>query len=318
MPVQDRLTQVALAKQVALASPAASATRQIGVKAGAVASIAVEQEDIGQTWGSRISEGHDRGAMTPGAAFDTVGMPKSIGDLLLGALGSVNTSGSNPYTHVFTDGLTLPYYTVFARKGSEYFKVSDARMNELELSWDGVKALTAKATYIGCDYDFLASAYASAADERPKDGALKGAGGTFTVDGAAAIVKSGSIKISNGAEAIHGSGSMYPEDVFYKMVEVTGSLTVVVNNLSLFRKHVTGASNGTSASTTPFMCAIVCSFTDGTNTLTFNGDHCVSVIEFPDTSAEGGPVELEVAFAAVVEDGTQPFNFTLVNTVTSY
>lgn len=319
MPIQDRLTQVAIAKQVAIGTPAASGTAglQIGVKGGTVASIDVTQDDFGATWGSRLSEGHDRGNMTPGAAFDAVGMPVSIGHFLQAALGAPNTTGSGPYTHVFTVSDTLPYYTIHARKGSEYFRVADTRLNELELSWEGTKALTAKTSWVGCGYDFLSGAYTAATNERPKDGSLKGAGGTFTIFGSNAVVRQGSIKVTNGVEAIHGSHQVMPANVFPKMTHITGTLNVVVDDLTAFRRHITGTANGTSPSATVFRGDAVCSWTDGTHTLTFALDDAVFATEFPDTSAEGGPVELQLAFEAVA-GATTPMSFTLVNSTATY
>jgi hypothetical protein len=319
MPVQDRLTQIALSKQVNLNTPAASGTYQIGVKGGAVASIEVEQEDFGQSWGSRLSEGHDRGAMTPGAAFDTVAMPKSIGLLLHAALGSVSTTGSGPYTHVLTHANVLPYLTIFARKGSEYWKVSSARVSELELEWEGTKALGLKVTSIGCGYQFLTSAYPSINDERPKDGALRGAGGTFEIDGAAATVRSGSLMIANDAEAIHGSSQSYPVDVFYKKVTISGSLNVVVDNLNLWREHVTGSSSGTTPSARPYVGSLELEWVSGAHSLTFTSNNVTFATEFPDTDPDGGPVELTVAFE-VTADGpdADAYSFTLVNDVASY
>lgn len=320
MPIQNRLTQVALAKQVALGTVAPSGTAglQIGVKAGVVASVDISQDDIGMTWGSRLSEGEDRGAMTPGAAFDVVAMPASLGHLLNAALGAPSTSGGGPtYSHEFTPQSSLPYYTVHARKGSEYFRVGDSILSELELTWEGTKALVAKATWIGCDYGFLSGAYTAATDERPKDGSLRGAGGTFQVLGADAIVKSGSIKIANGAEAVHGSAQSYPETIALKMVQITGTLTIVVEDLAMFRSVVTGSSSGQTPSAVEFTGDVDLSWIDGTNTLTVDINDASLMTEFPDTAAEGGPVELQVAFK-VQAGNAVPCKLTLVNGKSSY
>lgn len=319
MPIQNRLTQVALAKQVALGSVAPSGTAglQIGVKAGVVASVDISQDDIGMTWGSRVSEGEDRGAMTPGAAFDVVAMPASVGHLLNAALGAPSTSGSGTYTHDFTPQSSLPYYTIHARKGSEYFRVGDSILSELELAWEGTKALVAKATWIGCDYGFLSGAYTAATDERPKDGSLRGAGGTFQVLGVDAIVKSGSVKIANGAEAVHGSAQSYPETIALKMVQITGTLTIVVEDLSMFRRVVTGSNSGQAASAVEFVGDIDLVWTDGTNTLTVDINDASLMTEFPDTTAEGGPVELQIAFKVQAGDAV-PCKVTLVNSTASY
>lgn len=319
MPIQDRIAQVALAKQASLASPAASGTYQIGVSSGAIASIDITEDQFDMSWNQRLAEGHDRGDSTPGSAFDTVAMKKSLGLLLLAALGSDSVTGSGPYTHKFTHANDLPYLTIFARKQAEYYKVSGARLNELELSWETTKAVAVKTSFVGCDYEFLSGAYAATTDERPAAGVLKGAGGTFTVDGVSAIVKSGSIKVSNGVAAVHGSSKPTPSDVFPEMVNVSVSLTIVPSNLALFRKVVTGSDAGSAVQSVPQYGALVHTFTDGTNTLTFNGLNVKFLTSFPDTKASGGPVEITLeGDCSIPANGGEPFNFTLVNDVASY
>lgn len=320
MAIQDRIAQIALSKQTALASPAASGTYQIGVSSGAVASLELSEDAFDMSWDQRLAEGHDRGEATPGSAFDTLAMPKSLGLMLLAALGSDTVTGAGPYTHKFTHANVLPYLTVFARKDTEYFKVSDARMNELELAWEGTKAVTVKTSLVGCQYEFKGStAYGAATDERPASGVLKGAGGTFTVDGANAIIKGGSIKVANGVNAVFGSDSPTPKDVFPEMVKVSVSLTIVPADTTLFRKVVTGSTSGSSVQALPKYGTVVCSFTDGTNTLTFNGLNVKFLTSFPDTKASGGPVEVTLeGDCAVPAGGGEAFNLTLVNTVASY
>ena len=317
--IQDRLTQVALSKQTALASPAASGTYQTGVNGGAVGTVEIDESDIGTTWASAISEGFDRGAMTPGGNFELPAMRKSLGLLLLGALGSDTVTGSGPYTHTYRPTSVIPYLTLFARRDTEFYKISDARVKDLEFSWEGTKALMAKVSLVGCAYSFLASAYAAVNDERPKDGVQKGCGGTFTVDGAAAIIKSGSVKIETGAEAVHGSSSPLPADVSTAMTTITGSLTIVPNDQTLFRKVVTGTTSGTAVQCRPVTGALVCSWTDGTNTLAFNGLNVVFMTSFPDAKAAGGPVEVSLEFTAVVPTGGgDAATFVLVNDVATY
>lgn len=319
MPIQDRIAQIALAKQSALASPAASGTYQIGVSSGSIASLEMAEDQFDMSWSQRLAEGHGRGDSTPGSAFDTVAMPKSLGLILLAALGSDAVTGTGPYTHKFTHANTLPYLSVFARKDAEYFKVSDARMDEVEIAWETTKAATVKTSLVGCGFSFLAGAYGSSADERPASGVLRGAGGTFTVGGAAATVKSGSIKVSNGVKAVHGSDSTLPKDVFPEMVNVSLSLVIVPSDLTLFRTVVTGSAGGSTVQSVPKYGTVVCSFTDGTNTLTFTGSNVKFMSAFPDTKASGGPVEVTLeGDCSVPAGGGEAFNFTLVNTVASY
>lgn len=318
MAIQDRITQIALAKQVAQNSAAASGEYHIGVNSGAVAALEITEDDLPTTWASRLLEGHDRSMVVPRANFETMGMPKTIGLLLAAALGDETFQAGPPHTHTFKTGDTLPYLTVFARRDAEYYKLSDLRIDELEIAWENTKAITVNVTSMGCKYEFLAAPYAGGTDERPGSGVLRGAGGTFKVNGSSVTVKSGSIKISNGLAAVHGSADVQPEDVFPAMQRVEVSLTIVPANLAEFRRVATGTTNGTALSGDPLYGSCELMFKNGTNTLTFNGNNVRFLCEFPETNAEGGPVELALE-GAIANDptGSDPFSFVLENDVAS-
>lgn len=319
MPIQDRITQIAFAKQSALGAAAASGTYQIGVTSGAVADLEMNEDELAVSWSSRLIEGHDRGAVTPKVGFETVAMPKSVGLFLAVGMGSEAASGSGPYTHVFKVGNALPYITVFARRDAEYFKVSDIRVDEVELAWEGTKAVTLKVSAMGCTYEFLGtSAYTGGTDERPESGVLKGAGGTFTVDGASAIIKGGSIKITNGVTAVHGSSSPTPADVFPAKQNIDVSLTVVPTDLSMFRKVVTGSTSGSSVQAVPQYGTVQCGFkVDSSNTLDFIGRRVKFLTQFPDVKADGGPVEVSLEGSVANDLTVAPCEFVLVNQVST-
>lgn len=322
MPIQDRITQVALAKQTNQSTPASSGTYQIGVNSGAVASLDITEDKLPTSWSSRLTEHHDRGTMTPGVSWEAPALPRSIGLLLKAVLGneSAAASGGN-YSHVFTapDGSSaLPYLTVFARRAAEYFEVDDVRIDEVELSWESTKALTVKVTGMGCAYQFRSNAYpvVTGGDERPQSGVLKGAGGQFTVNGATAVVKGGNIKISNSIEAVHGSASPLPSDIFPGGLDVTVSLDIVPDDLTLFRTVVTGSPSGTSVQAVPEYGQVYCSWlVDANASLSFEGARVKFMTDFPETNAEGGPVEISLEGEVANDLSVEPFTFTLINSV---
>lgn len=319
--IQDRITQIALAKQTALASPAASGDYQIGVNSGAIATVDVSEDALPITWASRTLEGFDRASVTPGSSFETLAMPRSLGLLLKAALGSEQVAAGTPNVHTFTQAITnaLPYLTIFARKASEYYKLGDCAISELELSWEGTKAVTVKVTAVGCTYTFMASAFTAGYDERPQcaDGVFKGAGGTFTVNGVSAVVEGGSIKISNSIEPVFGSNSLLPADVFPGMQQVDVSLNVVPASLQDFRKVLTGSASGTTIVSEPFFGSCELKFlAKDVNTLTFNGNNVRWMTEFPDTSAEGGPVKITLQGSTSQQcGGGEPYSFVLENDI---
>lgn len=319
--IQDRITQIALAKQTALSSPASSGAYQIGVNSGSVATAEVSEDALPITWASRTGEGFDRATVTPGSSFETLAMPRSLGLLLKAALGVEQVTPGTPNVHTFTQAVTaaLPYLTIFARKSSEYYKVGDCAISELEITWEGTKAVVVKVTAMGCTYEFLAAPFTADYDERPQcdDGVFKGAGGTFTVNGAAAVVEGGSIKITNNIEPVFGSNSLTPADVFPAMQQVDVSLNVVPNNLQDFRKVITGQAAGTTIVPDPFFGTCVVKFlAKDVNTLTFNGNNVRWLTEFPDTNAEGGPVKITLeGSTSQACGGGEPYSFVLENDI---
>jgi hypothetical protein len=319
--MQNRITQVGFTKQSAKGTAATSAKHQIGVNSGQVASLEINEEDLPITWASRLLEGHDRISAAPGASFETLAMPKSIGTLLMLALGADTVTGSGPYEHKFTPALVLPYGTFFARKDAEYFKVADARVSELELTWELTGALRVSVTVAGCSYEFLADAYTVDAngDERPQGGVLKGAGGTFTVHGQSLTIRGGTISIAQNVEPVFGSDSVLPKDVFPGMTTVDVSLTVVPDNLQEFRRVVTGTTAGTTIATTPFYgaCQLGFKVPGSTAELEIAINHMKSMVAFPDTSAQGGPVELAVEGSVANVTSGDAFSFTLTNDVST-
>lgn len=314
--IQNRITQVGIAKQTAKGAAAATAAYQLGVNSGVIASLDITEEELPITWASRILQGHDRISAYPGASWETLALPKSIGTILQAACGSDAVTGTGPYQHTIKHAITPPYVTLFGRKDTEYYEVDDARINEVELSWELTGALKVKITAGGCVYVFRGSAFTATADERPQSGVLKGAGGTFTVNTLSIPIKGGSIKISNGVEPVFASDSVLPKDVFPALHKVDVSLTLLPNDLTEFRRVVTGTTGGSAVATTPFNGAAVCQWkVDTDNHLTFNANRLKSMVAFPDTNAQGGPVELQLEGSISEPVGSDAYTFVLSNQV---
>lgn len=321
--VQKRFAQVSLAKQTAKGSSAATGTYQIGVTGGNIAGANVTDQEIPMTWSGRDVEEFDRIEVIPAATFDVVAMPKTIGALIYAATGADTVTGAgDPWTHVFKTGLDLPYWTLFAKHGTESYKLIDTKLNSLELTWDRSGALMAKTDWLGCDLQFPAS-YTAGTDERPGAGLLKGSGGLFQIDGAAAVVKSGSIKIDNNLEAVVGAASVQPADVFPGEHSLTVSLTIVPADMTNFRTVITGTAAGTTAAVVPYTGTMETKFLVPGSSPAHSLDLLVNAgkfaVAFPAADPKGGPQEVVVECMAHVKlDGTAPYAFTLLNQVATY
>lgn len=323
MPAQKRFAQLSLAKQTAKGAAAATGTYQIGVSGGNVVQAEVSEDALDATWSTRLIEAFDRTGVTPMAEFDFVAMPKSLGLFLYGACGSLVTTGAGPYTHTFTPGTALPYFTLFALRatssGTSYYKITDCAVDELELSWDQVGAVKAKAKVLGLDLTFPGSPYTPGTDERPNAGLLKGHGGTFQIDGANAVIKSGSIKFSNSVEPVFGSAAVQPVDVFPASHQVDVSLSVIPDDYLLWRKRLTGTTGGSTAQAiVQYGTAQTKFILDANTDLDITLNRLKFATDSPDSDPSGGPVEVALEGSLAAPTSGNAYTALLRNNVASY
>ena len=324
MPVQTRLARVGLAEQTGEGSPASGADYTIGVTEGQVHRVEVTEEALATTWETRVHSARERQGAVPGAEFTTIAMPKSIGRILKGLLGAVSTSGTSaPFTHDFTVADSLPWLTLFTRFGAEYYEIDDAKLSQVEFSWDQTGALRAAVTAMGKTITFLdTSAFTTGTEERPTDGYFRGVGGTFDVDGAGARVTSGTITISNEVESIIASNSITPDSVFESRAAIELSLTTVPDNLDDWRKFLTGSASGTSIAADPYTGALDLEFLasdDANHSLRFHTSSDVAFLaDMPGADAEGGPAELTIEGFVLGATNSDAITVTLVNAESAY
>lgn len=329
MGVQQRITNVSIAKQTAKGAAASAGTYNFGVTGGQVVKADVSEEDLTQAFSGRIRDGFDRVSVVPSMALEGIAFPKMIGLLLLGAMGTDTVTGTTPKTHTFSVADDLPYLTLFAQYGaaslSNYYKVSDARVSSLEFTWDRASALRYKAEVVGCSLSGWGTSFTVGTVEKPvSDGTFKGVNasgaGTFQMDGATAVVKSGSIKITNALEPVIGSASVEPVDVFNGLHDLEVSLTVIPDDLLMFRKMVTGAAGGTTTAVVPYFSAAstIKHVLDATTDLTWTLSKMRLMTEFPQSDPQGGPAEVTVVGQISVPAAGTPYDVALRNSVASY
>lgn len=210
-------------------------------------------------------------------------------------------------THTLTPTADLPYLTGFGRLDTEYAKLVDGKVSSLEISWADAGKLTAKATIPGLTPSMLAAAPTETNQEQLGIvGFFAAAGGTFLVEGAAAQVKSGTIKIDNQIEQVPVSSAVTPNEVFPGQRNISYSLVLVPQDLSQFREVVFGANTAgalSSIGASPYYGAVDLKFL-GSNSQTAEiaSPHCRFACAFPDSNPAGGPAE--VTLEAVVAQPT--------------
>ncbi len=319
MGIQKRLAQVGLAKQTAKGTPAAAPTYTVGLVSGKAYDADIEQSELNTSWSTRGLAAMDRISVIPGADFELVAMPNSLGLLLMLALGADVVTGTSPYSHAFTPAETLPWVSLFGLYGADKSEISDAKIDSLELMWEKSGALKVKVKIMGMTFAFDSSWVIGSTGEQVASGAFRGNGGTFDVLGASARVISGSIKIENQTSAIVASHSVTPDDIFEGDVKCAISLTVVPDDFALFRTIITGTSSGTAVQAAPLYGDVTTKWiVDASTDLTFDAPKASFLTHLPDVDPNGGAAEVTIEAVALINGALPPFTLTLRNAVATY
>lgn len=214
--------------------------------------------------------------------------------------------------------------------GSEYQQVSDAKITSLGLKWDGPAPVELSINGPACALvAYLASAWTLPAgldNETGSEAFLVPTGGTFQIETASdtpvtALVPAGEITISNDTENIPSSATILPGDISEKKQAFAITLSVVPENLDLWRKIITGTQHGTTAKESVVYGSFALTLVEnaaGTGSLAFRGHKVAWDVGYPVVDPAGGYTQLD--FAGVgFNDGTHcPFEAILTNAVHFY
>lgn len=330
-PVQKLIAFAGLSKQASKGTGATSpAAFGHGIISGKVFNGELTQDYEDQTLNGgaydRFSPAVNRIKYLPGASFKTRAWIRSLGLYLIGAIGATVDTGAGPYTHTITPAQTLNYLTFFSRLGSaEYEKLVDCVVNSLTISWEEQSPLELDVELMGITPTFGAGgAWTATADESVAT-YLSPIGGTLQLDVGSATVAAGQIKafsvtISNNLDPVWLSSKIVPDDLMPAEQTVEGTITLVPNDMTDFRKAITGTGAGTAVQSTP----VYGSFSelvqlDANNQLTLSSLRSAFMVEFPDGDPAGGKTEIECAFKVIrPTDASSPFTAVLKNQTPSY
>lgn len=322
--IQRRISRAGLSRQTTKGTGVAAATYGYGVDGGSIFKLALEEAEIPLTWSNLDVLGFDRAGVKPGQSFGTVATPNLIGLLLLGILGTDVVTGTGPYTHVITPSSVLPYLTAFGLFGSaDWAKLVDSKISSLDLSWNAAGKVSVKCEIVSITPSLLGAAYTETNLEVLSSGGyFTAGGGTFQVEGVGASVASGSIKIDTHIQQPIVAATVLPADVVEGKREITWSLKILPTDTSLFRgvyfgSEAAGALSGMASF--PRLGAVSCAFVGpGSDTLTIASPQVRFMVEFPESSPEGGPAELTLAGTSTLPSSGASVTATLLNAVATY
>jgi hypothetical protein len=315
---------VGVAKQTALGAIAANPTYAHGVANGSLPGVAIGQADDPQTSGGRTAPGAYRNTVDEKFSFDTRAWQKSIGLYLLALLGNDSVTGTGPYTHVITQGLTVPYLTMFAKKSDGTFvAVRDSKVTKVEISWQDNQPVVVSIETDGCVLSFPAT-FTPGTDESGTLGYYTPVGGTFKYDVASATpvvasVVGGKITLAQDVTTPVFSGAIEAGDAIEGNLDVGVSLDVIPTDATLWRKVITGSTSGTAIATAPQYGSFDVKFIKGADSLDLACLNCAFLADLPGADAKGGPGQMSLVGSCYpAAAGGTPITATLINTVASY
>lgn len=183
-------------------------------------------------------------------------LPVSAGAVLEGILGSRSSSGSGPYTHVFTPSDTLPFMSwFFAQPGGNFWTLTDAKLGSWRLGWTPGQPLEASVTGIGKTVTRAASKWSAATLAESVDPFLTYIGATMKFDvgntPASTTVRNiagGSIALNRNLEGIQTDAINYQFMGENKRDLEVSLDDVVFGDNDLINSIFTGTTSGTTMS----------------------------------------------------------------------
>ena len=321
MALQSGKDIFGIAKQTAKGTIAANPYYGMGLVSGGLTMTPTQEPDA-LTSAYLSPAGAFRSKVESGATIETRCYTKSIGLLLLGALGAISTTGTGPYIHTITLGTALLYFTAFETKGdASLHAIQDCKIDELEISWEENMPLKVACKMVGGLWSVPSSFTTTVAEQDTTD-YFTPVGGTFKYDldsatPATASILGGSVKISRAVEAKYFSGAIGAADAFEGFCSVETSLTVLPDDITVWKNALTGSTTGTAIGTVPLYGSFEHTFTKGAASLKLAGANTTFLCDFPEADPAGGAVECTLAGVAYRASGT-PLTAVLTNAQVSY
>ena len=328
--VNTSIGMVAVAKQAARGTAATTPTFLHGLTGGRTFQLERNVESADVACGVRAGTDAYVSSIVPGLDFDTYGYADALPLYFYGAMGNIASTGSAQagYDHVITLGDTLPYLTFWGRTGSEYTQVSSAKVNELEMSFEGNQPLEFGVTVVGMAATLGLASIPGNIAPACFDGYFVPTNGTFKVETLGdtpveAPVMSGSLTLNNNCTYDPMAGQVLPADVAEGKLTTSGSITVKPDDMALYRKMVTGDAAGTAPSAQIVYGSFELNFTHSKNpdyTLKIEAARVPFTAEFPEVDPNGGAAEVEFSFDDLYIESASgsPIRVTVHNETASY
>ena len=325
---------IGVAKQSNKSTAASTPAYVHGLTGGQVFKLdrTVESDDV--SCGVRAGTDSHVESVVPGADFDTYGYADVLPLYFYAAMGSIASAAASGtgmtgyHKHTVTLGDILPYLTVWGRIGGEYTSVAGCKVDQLEMEFEGNSPLEFGVTLLGLAATLGLSQFPGSVDPSCFDGYFVPTGGTFKIDTASgtpavAPVTQGSLTLANNCTADPLAGQVTPGDIEEGKLVSSGSVTVKPDDMTLYRKLVTGSASGTTPTGAMIYGSIEWNFThskDSKCSLKVTASNIPFTADFPDVDPAGGAAEVEFSFdnIGLASRSGSPVTIEITNQVASY
>ena len=333
MAINPAIGSVAVAIQKDRDTAAAQPSYKHGLTGGSPFSASRSVSNTSVACGNRAPTDAYVESVEVGAGIETLCYPGPLGLYLYAGLGAVSTQAvegkQGYYEHTFTMGDTLPYATVWTQLGTDNFtKAVGCKASSVEIAASGNAPLTLKVSMIGIDGEVGIDGIPGNLDADCYGGKFIPADCTIALDTAGSapkeeLVTECSFTISNSTSGLTAIGRVTPRDIADGNLSMGVSVTTVPNDITPYRKMVTGSESATAISSRIVMGTVTAKFVhsdDPNITLDIEVGNVPFTADYPSVDPEGteGTIQFTCDAALIASAGESPATFKLVNKVAKY
>lgn len=334
MAINPSIGLVGAALQTARDTPATQPTFLHGLTGGTPFAASRSIANTPVACGTRAPSDARVDSIEVNPSVESLCYPDVLGLYLYAALGNVTSeadsvAGEGYYKHVFTMGPTLPYLTLWSQVGVDNFTEADGcKCSELQLSATGNEHVAMTASFMGIDAKVGIDAIPGDLDPSCYEGKYTTTDCTFKLDAASetpvdALVSDASFTFTNGVTALTSIGRVTPRDVADGNLSAGVSVTTIPDDITQYKKMVTGSESSTQISGKVVMGSVYAKFVhsdDSKMTLEIELKHVPFTADYPSVDPEGAEGTIQfTSDAAIIKSATEsPVTVTLVNKVESY
>lgn len=262
MALNPSIGLAAIAKQKDRDTPATAPTFMHGLTGGSPFGVSRSIATTDVTCGSRAPSDARVDSIEVTPKIESLCYPDVLGMYLLAACGNVvsnpvsgsGDSASGYYTHVFTMGSALDYFTIWSQIGMDGFTRADGcKCDELTFTATGNEHLAMSASWQGIDGEVGLTSIPGKVEASCFGGKYTTTDCDFKIDAsgstpAAALVSEATFTIKNNVSGLRSLGRATSREIAEGKCQFGVNVTTIPENLKEYQKLITGSATSTKIS----------------------------------------------------------------------